>query len=249
MTVLKKTCFVLAILGAMVALPAQAGQVSVGGPDIKAMSGALLAIHRTRMEVGMVYYDETLGNYRADGEALAAQLEDALAAVVDGMRSVGDLRADELEAIRLRIDRSLRGGEGAGVGLLALPDYEPALSAEFQTAGREATVLLEKMLREQANVPARDRAAVSLAEVLANYIVITGSPFGTFSYSASTDEADLGLQAAQADTSLSAAELPVASLAKWRFLRDTLSRRDGKGYPWLAYRFGSEILEVLERSE
>jgi hypothetical protein len=228
---------------------------AMSAPANTPAADALLTLYRTRLEVGMVMYDDTLGDYRARAEQQAGELETQLIALVDAHRGRGDEAvAAQLEALRLRIDRAVRGGEGSGVGILGLDDYDPALSAQFQTDGRELAMLLEKLTVAGGDPGVQRRAAVALAEVLANYVGITGSPFGVFSYSASTDEADLSLLAARAGDALrqaaTAQAVPPQAMAKWHLLERALARPDGgQGYPWLAWRFGNDILDALEPSE
>ncbi len=235
--------------------------VLAGGRTAQAADAAVEArqvavqTYQVRIETAMRVYDEGTSEYRQRaGTAL-----DSLAGPMDAL--LKDLAARDATAGAAamahwrEMSGALRGSRDHGPGILA-SGYDARVYADFDDNSQQLMVILDKAYKLGEGAP-EQRAWLLAARVVANYILMSASPFGSYTASFNTEDSDLDAMVLRLDKAL--AELARKHAAnpeqaqrikklttKWSFIRTTILKAASQSTPYIVYKHGGDIIRELQ---
>lgn len=216
-----------------------------------------VAVHtyQVRIETAMRVYDEGTTEYRQRASAALDALGGPMDALLKDLAG-RDATAGAAATTHWReMSGALRGSRDHGAGILA-SGYDARVYADFDDNSQQLMVLIDKAYKLGEGAP-EQRAWLLAARVVANYILMSASPFGSYTASFNTDDSDLDALVAQLDKALAELARKHAANAgqaqrikklttKWQFIRTTILKAGSQSTPYIVYKHGGDIIRELQ---
>lgn len=231
-----------------------------GAPALAADAATLarqvaVQTYQVRIETAMRVYDEGTSEYRQrarDGlDALSGPMDTLLKDLAGRDATAGAAAATHWR----EMSGALRGSRDHGAGILAT-GYDARVYADFDDNGQQLMVLIDKTYKLGEGTP-EQRAWLLAARVVANYILVSANPFGSYTASFNTDDSDLEGMVTRLDKALAELARKHAANAeqaqrikklstKWQFIRTTILKAGSQATPYIVYKHGGDIIRELQ---